>query len=227
MGRISNAHERLLTVALQLLQVKSYGAVGVDAICQKAGVNKGSFYHFFSAKSDLVVAAMERAWDEFRQRILEPSFQPHLPPLQQFRRFFEAVYAQSRQQQLDTGRVCGCLFGSLGCELSGQEELIQQKTEQIMSRIEDYFRRALTEAAAEGRVRIDDLSLTTKAMLAYWQGMQMLAKLTNDAEIFLELSSWPLQWLTIPAAGGKAGSLAVSPAESAPRDLSGKLDFID
>lgn len=44
MGRTSDAKERLLAAALDLIWERSYGSVTIDAICEKAGVKKGSFY---------------------------------------------------------------------------------------------------------------------------------------------------------------------------------------
>ena len=59
MGRKSDAKERLLDAALDLIWERSYGVVTIDAICEKAGVKKGSFYYFFESKSALAVAALE------------------------------------------------------------------------------------------------------------------------------------------------------------------------
>jgi TetR/AcrR family transcriptional repressor of nem operon len=38
---------------------ESYQAVGVDELRQAAGVRKGSFYHYFSSKSDLAKAVVD------------------------------------------------------------------------------------------------------------------------------------------------------------------------
>ena len=53
MGRTSNAKERLLEVAFELLWDNSYNSVSIDQICARAGANKGSFYYFFKTKADL------------------------------------------------------------------------------------------------------------------------------------------------------------------------------
>src|SRR5512138_1338390 len=62
MGRTSDAKEKLLDVAFELIWDNSYGGVSVDQICERAGVNKGSFYHFFGSKADLAVAAYQEHW---------------------------------------------------------------------------------------------------------------------------------------------------------------------
>src|SRR5438105_4631699 len=63
MGRASNAKERLLKAAGDLIWEQSYGAVTVDAICERADVKKGSFYHFFASKAKLAVAVLEAHWE--------------------------------------------------------------------------------------------------------------------------------------------------------------------
>ena len=59
MGCTSDARERLLTAAWELICAETYGAVGVEAICERAGAKKGSFCHFFASKADLAVQTME------------------------------------------------------------------------------------------------------------------------------------------------------------------------
>ena len=41
--------ERLTEAALDLIWHNSYGATSVDAICERAGAAKGSFYYFFKS----------------------------------------------------------------------------------------------------------------------------------------------------------------------------------
>ena len=43
MGRTSDANERLMSAALDLIWEESYGAVTIDDICKRADVKKGSF----------------------------------------------------------------------------------------------------------------------------------------------------------------------------------------
>src|SRR5271165_2514696 len=79
MGRTSDAKEKLLQVAFDLIWQQSYGAVSVDDICVRAKVKKGSFYHFFPSKSDLAVAAYEEHWQAIRPRY-DGLFSPLVPP---------------------------------------------------------------------------------------------------------------------------------------------------
>ncbi len=55
--------ERILDAATALIWRDGYHAVSVDAICAAAGTRKGSFYHAFASKADLLLAALIRVRD--------------------------------------------------------------------------------------------------------------------------------------------------------------------
>ena len=69
MKQESESKRKLLEAAIDLIWKSSYGSVSVDDICEKAGVNKGSFYYAFKSKSDLAVAAYERYWENKRAKM--------------------------------------------------------------------------------------------------------------------------------------------------------------
>src|SRR5712691_5109417 len=91
MGRVSDARERLLEATLELTWRESYGAVTVDAICERAGVKKGSFYYFFDSKSRLTAEALKHHWESL-QPAYDQIFSPSVPPLERFRRYFDFLY---------------------------------------------------------------------------------------------------------------------------------------
>jgi AcrR family transcriptional regulator len=62
------AQEHLLRAAAELFYREGVRAVGVDAVVERAGVNKMSLYRQFSSKDDLVVAYLEHSDREFFAR---------------------------------------------------------------------------------------------------------------------------------------------------------------
>jgi TetR/AcrR family transcriptional regulator, transcriptional repressor for nem operon len=52
------ARPRLLEAALHAIRAQGYAATSVDAICERAGVSKGSFFHHFRSKDELALAAV-------------------------------------------------------------------------------------------------------------------------------------------------------------------------
>ncbi|EGV50102.1 TetR/AcrR family transcriptional regulator [endosymbiont of Riftia pachyptila] len=67
----------ILKSARDLIYSRSYSEVGVAAICERAGIKKGSFYHFFPSKRDLTLAVIDEFFVELKQQI----FNRPLPPI--------------------------------------------------------------------------------------------------------------------------------------------------
>src|SRR5262245_11132960 len=80
MGRTSDAKEKLLDVAFHSIWNNSYGGVSVDQICERAGVNKGSFYYYFGSKAELAMAAYDEHWKQ-KQPEMDRIFSAQMPPL--------------------------------------------------------------------------------------------------------------------------------------------------
>ena len=95
MGRTSDARERLMEAVIELIWAGSYGSTSVDHICERAGVKKGSFYHFFESKTDLALAGLEHGWTEHK-RELDQIYSPVVPPLER-----PATVRPSREETLD------------------------------------------------------------------------------------------------------------------------------
>ena len=57
--RSADTHEKILRSASQLFAKNGYSATGVAAICKKANISKGAFYHHFPSKQDVFLALLE------------------------------------------------------------------------------------------------------------------------------------------------------------------------
>jgi len=56
---MAQTREKLLQAALELFARNGFHAVGLDAIIDRAGVSKQTFYNHFESKDDLVLATLE------------------------------------------------------------------------------------------------------------------------------------------------------------------------
>jgi TetR/AcrR family transcriptional repressor of nem operon len=188
MGRTSDAREKLLSVAFDLIHENSYGSVSVDHICQRAKVNKGSFYYFFKTKTDLVVAAYEEHW-----RLKEPNyeriFSRRNPPLKRLLLWCDYVRKTQKQRHQKYHRVCGCPYTSVGGELATQDKKVRLETQDLIDRLVKYLSGAIADAIKSGSASAGDPE--TKAMLvhAFVVGLLLRAKIYNDLKILRHLEA--------------------------------------
>ncbi len=192
MGRTSDARERLLRSAMELIYARGYSSVGVKELCEHAGVNKCSFYHFFPSKRALCLEVID-SYREWTFGMLEEAMTADLPPLERIERLFELVYEHHRSMVQANGRMQGCPIGNLAVELSPQDEEFRRKLQQIYDGWTAYIERALGDAvASEDGVDIDPLA-SAQAIVAYLEGSSLLATTSNEPELFKRLARKAVQ----------------------------------
>ena len=63
--------ENILDCALQLFSARGYDAVGVQEICEAAGITKPTLYYYFGSKKGLLEQVLSRSFQVLRQRLVE------------------------------------------------------------------------------------------------------------------------------------------------------------
>ena len=182
MARVSDTKERLMEAAMDLMWQNSYSAASVDAICERAGAKKGSFYYFFKSKSELAAAALEADWKKKRTE-MDSIFSPTVPALERFDRYFDFVYDRLAQLQKEYGSILGCPFISVGSEVSTQDQIVREAIDRIMDRKLQFFVSAVRDAAAQGVIVAPDPGAKAKALFACYQGTLAQARIQNDIEL--------------------------------------------
>jgi TetR/AcrR family transcriptional regulator, transcriptional repressor for nem operon len=173
---------RLLQTAHELIWSQSYGSVGVDQICEKSGVKKGSFYHFFRSKSELTVAAYEYHWEQVRANF-DRIFSAQSSPLTRLDNYFAHLYDSQREKLAKFGSLLGCPFMSLGCELSTQDENIRRMAQQIADRKCRYLEATLRDAMETGDIPKSDPKQLAQELNSYIAGIVQEAKIANDLRV--------------------------------------------
>lgn len=180
MGRTSDARERILEAGARLFGQRAYSAIGVSEICMEASVPKGSFYYFFPSKQALVLAVVDEHWVQQRGDWTTILNAPG-PLVDRLRTLFEATAQVQRDALVGTGSVTGCIFGNLALEVSGQDDPVRTRVQEIFDEqidlIEETIRGAGTGTA--GAISGDPRA-TAKAIVAQLEGLVLFAKLFND-----------------------------------------------
>lgn len=109
----SPTREKLIESARYLFWEHGYAGTSMADLLSRAGVNSGSFYHFFESKEALLRAVLETYIHGLRPMIVNPAFAKTDQPLE---RIF-AILAGYRDRILQTGCQYGCPLGRLALEI--------------------------------------------------------------------------------------------------------------
>lgn len=182
MGRTSDARERLVDSASELIHSGGFGAAGVQEICTHAGVKKGSFYHFFPSKLDLALEVVGTWQDKF-DAFLAGSLGDDVPPLARIGRLFEAVSRFQEAHRSGDGFLKGCPLGNLALETCNSEERLRTSLDAAFGRAIDRLAAVIEAAHAAGEIGSVESRSTALAVFSLLEGSILMAKTRNDASL--------------------------------------------
>ncbi|HTF53442.1 MAG TPA: TetR/AcrR family transcriptional regulator [Pseudonocardia sp.] len=134
--------ERLLDAAGDLFYRDGVN-VGVDALCQTAGVSKKSMYQLFRSKDELIAESLASQGPRFL-RALEPGPEDGTTPRERILTVFQ------RQDRLVTGdRFLGCPFVNTAVELKNPEHPGSVVARHFKQRLTDFFEAELIAAGVD------------------------------------------------------------------------------
>ena len=188
MNIATDTRSRIVAAAKTRFHSRSYANVGIQEICESAGVQKGSFYHFFPSKRDLALAVIDEFADDWANGFVAEAFDPTLPPMERIDYLIDAAYFWQKSIKEVHGRMLGCIFGNLTLEVSTQDDILRAKLLAIFTRAPNSASRRHSTRPLQAVISPRWIaSLTAEAMLAYLEGVILLAKSQNDPELLYRL----------------------------------------
>ncbi len=197
MGRTSDAKERLMAAATELIWEDSYGAVTIDDICKRADVRKGSFYYFFPGKAELAVAAIEDLWVREWQPFIARHLSPELEPAERFRGYLEAIVAQQHRLAEQRGKVLGCPACSVGSEVCNSQLELRDAIREVFAKKRRYYESAIRDAIAANAMPACDPAEMANALFGLINGLTTQARIMNDLAILKHLPDLGLSLLKL------------------------------
>lgn len=142
--------ERITDAATSLMLDKGYAATTVDEIVAKAGVAKGSVYHFFDSKEAVGIAALETYFQRGTALVARGPFTAVDDPVERALALVDHVNAMSGPLWEH-----GCLAGSFAVELSAVSPAIQDVINRWFKQLEMWlagYLQAIADAAGASDV---------------------------------------------------------------------------
>ena len=170
----SESKERLLAAAKALVLANGYAGTTVDSICEKAGLTKGSFYHFFKSKEELGLAVLEWSMRKGGEILSEGSHAKVADPVERAFAFLRHVEHSSKELWAN-----GCLLGTFSLELADTNERMRKTVSRMFSEVVDLFAARFAPVVEQGSGMPSAIDLANQ-YLAILEGSIILAKAHRD-----------------------------------------------
>lgn len=175
----AESRNRLIRTGAEILCEQSFASMGIEAVLQRAGLSKGSFYHFFASK-ELFGLEVIQHYADFFNRKLDRTLKPDgSSALQRLRRYTED--GMEGMARFDFKR--GCLIGNLMQELAATHPTFRQAITEVLLGWEDRIAECLEQAIAEGDIP-PSINVRPYAEFFWtgWEGALMQAKRHQTVE---------------------------------------------
>jgi TetR/AcrR family transcriptional repressor of nem operon len=172
--RNTDTRRIILDTAQRIMAHKGYSAVGINEVLAKAGVPKGSFYHYFASK------------DAFGEAILKSYFADYLAdmdgilarPGQSAAERLMTYWQQWRDTQSVEECQGKCLAVKLGAEVADLSESMRLALKEGTSAIVDRIARTIASGLEEGSLSVDgDPRDVAQALYDMWLGASVMCKI--------------------------------------------------
>ena len=173
-----NTRQRLIDAAYEEIYSHGYQGAALTDILKRAGVHKGSMYHFFANKKEMALSAVHEKIEErldTRYRAVLDGGAPYLP------RFFAMLHDTSER---DFRR--GCPIANLVQEMSNLDEDFDRAMKAVYDRFREVFRGIYARAVASGELAACDTGRLARFSLIVLEGAILSAKATGEPSDYLE-----------------------------------------
>ena len=144
----SARREHLIDTALSLFQTEGYHATGIDRILAQAGVAKMTLYKHFRSKDDLILAALRRRDESFRNWFVREVERRATAPRDRLLALFDTI-----GQWLQGNGVSGCMFINAAAEYGNCDHPIHVVAAEHKRMLTGYIRSLAVDAGvAEAQV---------------------------------------------------------------------------
>lgn len=173
----NETRQLLIQVGTEVIGSHGFNPTGLNTVLKTADVPKGSFYYYFASKEDFGLAIIDEFAIDYADKIAFYLTNENVSPLQRIRNYLDNGLATIRDNKCKRG----CLIGTLGQELSSQNETFRVRLDQVFEGWKQQFGQCLQAAIDCGE--LPDTSNTeqlSEFLLSGWQGAILRAKMHSS-----------------------------------------------
>jgi TetR/AcrR family transcriptional repressor of nem operon len=170
-ARRIDTREKLVRVAERLMLRDGYAATRVDDVISKAGLSKGSFYHFFESKESLGLAALDHYFEDRVARLAAGSYATEADPRRRAHGFLEHACRVAEDVW-----SAGCLLANLSVDSVGASRVISNALKRRTTELRTLLAELLTPFASPDATAAD----LADQFLVCVEGSIVLARIYDD-----------------------------------------------
>lgn len=163
----SSTRERILEAGKAVIAEKSFNGCGLSEILDRAGVPKGSFYHYFSSKEEFGIALIEHETKNYLEQIAPILGDRKRSPLERLR----AIFEHGREECIANGAECECLVPKMALETAQLSEPVHAAVKCAYDQWNALIARVIREAQAAGEIgKSHDPDRLANVLAMLWEG---------------------------------------------------------
>ena len=188
-----DVRQHILDTAQPIILGKGFSAVGLNELLSKAGVPKGSFYHYFKSKEMFGEALLSSYFSEYQAR-LEVRLAPSGCTAGERLLSYWDTWLETQSSDGTEGK---CLIVKLSGEVSDLSEAmratLQLGTNRIVERLADCIREGAIDGSLPREIEACNTALT---LYNLWLGATLLTKIRRDRSALEAAMAATLQLLS-------------------------------
>jgi TetR/AcrR family transcriptional repressor of nem operon len=167
---------RILRTAADLFHKQGARATSPDEIIEASRTGKGQFYHYFKSKERLIHEVLQVYLEEIKTRTARVKYEINSW------RDLEKWFARQVELQNDYEMTRGCPFGTLGNEVTENDELIRQDLSLIFEVIKSKLAAFFLREKAKGKLaKQADAERMADFSIAAMQGAMLMGKIKRSS----------------------------------------------
>ncbi len=164
--------------ALKIFRLQSYHKTTMADIAHSCGLLKGSIYHYFSGKDDLMIAVMEYVHKFFKENIFIHAYDKELEPEERMKQMIAVA------KKVYLGPEGGDLMGNIGLETA---HVNPEFSNPIRVFFKDYIR--AFKAIYVERYPEDEAQRLAELALSELQGALVLSRILKKKDLFATVNN--------------------------------------
>jgi AcrR family transcriptional regulator len=170
--------DELVARAAKIFRKKGYYNTTMNDIGTICGLLKGSIYHYFQSKEELMLEVLKVSYKEAGNHIFSLAYNKSIPPHTRLSMMLDIPEAGLFGNGTEDG---GCLFGRIGLEIGSNIPDFNEVIKTHFNAYMDAFETIFLESVSEERAK----ELARQAVVEM-QGAVLLSVIYSDSNFFAE-----------------------------------------